>query len=117
MRTKYTYKRDVSHWKDKTGVFQLTFRCSPAPTLDSRCHLDNDMSIWTFTTYVKGILGLGGGGGIKMKDSSFIFQNDKCHNFRCFSYNRITAFEWEAAETLDPSVVKHKHCLARMKAS
>ena len=49
---------DVCHWKDETGVFQFIFRCF-AP-LDPRCPLDNDISLQTFTTYVKGILGLGG---------------------------------------------------------
>ena len=29
--------------------------------LDPRCHLDSEMLLLTFTTYVKGILGLGGG--------------------------------------------------------
>ena len=43
--------------------------------LDPRCPLDSDMSLYTFTTYVKGILGGGGGEAskIKLKDTSFIF--------------------------------------------
>ena len=47
-----------------------------APPLDPRCPLDNDISLETLTTYVKGILGLGGGGEAsknKLKDTSFNF--------------------------------------------
>ena len=49
---------------------------TPPPPPDPRCHLDNEMSLETFTKYVKGIiLGLGGGGASKnkLKDTSFIF--------------------------------------------
>ena len=42
--------------------------------LDPKCPLDNDMSLLTFTTYVNGILGLGGkASNNKLKDTSFIF--------------------------------------------
>ena len=33
-----------------------------APPPDPKCHLDNDMPLYTYTTYVKGVLGLGRGG-------------------------------------------------------
>ena len=37
-----------------------------------RCPLDNDMPLYTYTTYVKGVLGLGGGakGLYKQKTSN-----------------------------------------------
>ena len=42
--------------------------------LDPRCPLDNDMSLSTFTTYVKGILGQGEKASKnKLKDTNFIF--------------------------------------------
>ena len=43
--------------KMKLVSFSLFLDAFP---LDPRCPLDNDMSLQTFTTYVKGILGLGG---------------------------------------------------------
>ena len=45
--------------------------------LDPRCPFDNVMSLHIYTTYVKGILGQGGGGGEgeapknKLKDANF----------------------------------------------
>ena len=45
--------------KVKLVSFSL-FLDAPHP-LDPRCPLDNDMSLLTYTTYVKGVLGQGGG--------------------------------------------------------
>ena len=60
MRTQYTKTYDICHWKDETGVFQFVLNASP---LNPRCHLNNNMSLYTYTAYVKGVSGLGGGGG------------------------------------------------------
>ena len=51
-------KGDVCHWKVKTGVFQFVDAFPPDP----RCPLENEMSLHTYTSYIKGVLGLGGWG-------------------------------------------------------
>ena len=40
-------------------VFQFVFRCFP---LHPRCPVDSEMLLHTYTTYVKGVVGLVGGG-------------------------------------------------------
>ena len=36
--------------------------------LDPRCHLDNKMSLHMYTTYVKGVVGLGGSRVVQAKE-------------------------------------------------
>ena len=49
--------------KIKLVSFSLFLDASPpTPLLDPRCPLDNDMPLNTYTTYVKGVFGLGGKG-------------------------------------------------------
>ena len=43
----------------------------PPPPLDPRCPLDNDMPLYTYTTYVKGVLGLGGERGCILPEGVF----------------------------------------------
>ena len=43
----------------------------PPPPLDLGCPLDNEMSPLTYSTYVKGILGLEGGGKV-VQDKEYI---------------------------------------------
>ena len=47
--------------KMKLVSFSLLLNASP---LDPRCPLNNNMSLYTYTAYVKGVSGLGGGGGV-----------------------------------------------------
>ena len=47
--------------------YQFVFRCPPPP-LDTRSPLDYEMSLHTYTTYVKGILGLWVNRFVKAKD-------------------------------------------------
>ena len=51
--------------KVKLVSFSLFLDAFP---LDPRCPLDNDMSLQTYTTYVKGVLGLGGKGVVEAKE-------------------------------------------------
>ena len=57
--TKNAKIRDVCHWKVETYVFQFSFKCF-SPALDPRCLVNNEMSLHTYTTFVKGNLGQGG---------------------------------------------------------
>ena len=61
MRTKtYMLNRDACHWKVGIRVFQVVLDAlSPNP----RCHLDDELSLYTYTQFLKCILGQGGGVG------------------------------------------------------
>ena len=49
--------------KTKLVSFTLFLDASPPPR-PKMPFLDNDMPLFTYTTYVKGVLGLGGGQGV-----------------------------------------------------
>ena len=55
--------------KMKLASFSLFIDAFP---LDPRCPLDNEMSLYTYTIYVKGVLGLGRKGLYKPKKTSNI---------------------------------------------
>ena len=56
-----------------TGKMKVSFSLFlDASPLDPRCPLDNDVSLYTYTTCVKGVLDLGGKGLYKPKNTSHI---------------------------------------------
>ena len=67
--------------KMKLVSFSLFLDASP---LDPKCPLDNDMPLCTYTTYVKGVLGLGGKGLYKQKKTSNISSNGRHSGLKIF---------------------------------
>ena len=68
----YGNVKNACHWKVENRVFQFIFTCFPLLFLDSRYPLDNEMTLHTYTTYVKGILGQGGTGLLRLSKASNI---------------------------------------------
>ena len=71
--------------KVKLVYFNLFLDASPPPP-DPRCRLDNDMSLYTYTTNVKGVFGLGGKGVVHVEAKADIKRLTKIDCFAKWSF-------------------------------
>ena len=68
----YKNVKNACHWKVEIRAIQFIFTCFLLHSLDSRYPLDNEMTLHTYTTYVKGTLGQGETGLYRLLKTSNI---------------------------------------------
>ena len=71
---------------EKMKLVSFSLFLDASPLLDPRCPLDNWTSLYKYTTYVKGVLGLGGGGEGVLQAKEDINRLTKIDHFARWSF-------------------------------